>query len=190
MFSVTGANCMTGYYSFGHEIGHNLGCHHDRGATSSCSSSSYNFGWRDPNANFRSIMAYSCASGQCDGNPGGGCTRVKMFSNSEFNYGTKAIGNAQNDNARVINEVASQVAGYYTAGPTPPPPTPVPPTPVPPTPAPAPTPVPPTPVPPTPSPPTPVPPAVTKYYCHKKDQTADNFKQEKVFNDQWLADNA
>ena len=184
MFSVTGANCMTGYYSFGHEIGHNLGCHHDRGATSSCTSSSYNFGWRDPQANFRSIMAYNCVSGQCDNNAGGGCTRVKRFSNANFMYNNQAIGNAQNDNARVINEVAAEVAGYYSAGPTPVPPTPVPPTPVPPTPVPPtpapptpapptePTPVPPTNPPPTPAPPTPTPPAVQKYLCHKWTQSA------------------
>ena len=30
MFSVTKYSCATGYYSFGHELGHNQGAHHDR----------------------------------------------------------------------------------------------------------------------------------------------------------------
>jgi len=34
MFSVTSWNYATGYYSFGHEIAHNLGCQHDRGTSS------------------------------------------------------------------------------------------------------------------------------------------------------------
>jgi len=176
MFSVTGANCMTGYYSFGHEIGHNLGCHHDRTTVTSepCDSPKYNFGWRDPNANFRSIMAYNCGAGGCDNNVGGGCTRVKMFSNPNFPYGTTMIGNAANDNARIINEVAADVAGYYSASPTPSPPTNPPPTNPPPTNPPAPTNPPPTNPPPTNPPPTPAPPptnpppAVTKYICHNK----------------------
>ena len=36
MFSVTRHACATGYFSFGHEIGHNLGLKHDRGATDAC----------------------------------------------------------------------------------------------------------------------------------------------------------
>ena len=36
MFSVTRYSCATGYFSFGHEIGHNLGLDHDRGATDKC----------------------------------------------------------------------------------------------------------------------------------------------------------
>ena len=125
-------------------------------------------------------MACNCASGQCDNNAGGGCTRVQRFSNPNFTYGNnnKAIGDADNDNARQINNVRVAVSQYYdsvTAGPTPTPPTPVPPTPVPPTPAPVPpTPVPPTPapVPPTPVPPTPVPPSVPKYMCANKFRSA------------------
>ena len=66
MFSVTKYSCATGHYTFGHEIGHNLGLNHDRGTKEACSSSNYNYGYRDPNAAFRSIMAYNCKSGQCD----------------------------------------------------------------------------------------------------------------------------
>ena len=36
MFSVTKWSCATGYFSFGHEIGHNLGINHDRGTKDAC----------------------------------------------------------------------------------------------------------------------------------------------------------
>lgn len=123
MFSVTAWNCATGYYSFGHEIGHNLGCNHDKGTTNACANSNYNYGWRDPQAAFRSILAYSCRSGQCDNNAGGGCTRVQRFSNPNFLYNDKPIGDAVHDNARKINDVKATVAAYYTATPVTPPPT-------------------------------------------------------------------
>jgi len=122
MFSVTGYNCATGYYSFGHEIAHNMGCNHDKGTSRACSSSKYNYGYRDPDANFRSIMGYSCRSGQCDKNKGGGCTRVQRFSNPNFKYNGKAIGTPLHDNARQLNNVRQTVAKYYTApnpGPSP-----------------------------------------------------------------------
>ena len=113
MFSVTAWNCATGYYSFAHELGHNFGCNHDKGTSNACSNSAYNYGWRDPNANFRSILAYNCVSGQCDSNAGGGCTRVQRFSNPNFLYNGSPIGSAQHDNARRINDVRVTVAGYY-----------------------------------------------------------------------------
>jgi len=92
------------------------GCLHDRGTSNACSDgSTYRYGYRDPNANFRSILAYNCNSGQCDANVGGGCTRVQRFSNDEFLYQNNAIGNAQNDNARRINDVRATVAAYYTS---------------------------------------------------------------------------
>ena len=85
-------------------------------------------------------MAYDCAAGQCDNNPGGSCPKVQMFSN---NYGLTtgngaAVGNAYADNAGHINSVAAAVSNYYTATvPSTPAPTPFPtpfPTPLPPSP--------------------------------------------------------
>ena len=113
MFSVTAWNCATGYYSFGHEIGHNLGLLHDRGTSSACGTVGYNFGYRDPAANFRTILAYNCVSGQCDGNAGGGCTRIKRFSTPLYTYTGQPLGTTGDDNARAINDVRVEVAGYY-----------------------------------------------------------------------------
>ena len=114
MFSVTAWNCATGYFSFGHEVGHNLGLMHDRGTTNACNGVNYNYGYRDPNARFRSILAYSCRSGQCDNNPANNrCTRVQRFSNPNIPYSGSPIGTATEDNARKINDVRVQVARYF-----------------------------------------------------------------------------
>ena len=133
MFSVTDYSCATGYYSFAHEIGHNLGLNHDRGTKNQCSSNNYNFGYRDPNASFRSIMAYSCKAGQCDRNRGGGCARIQRFSSPNIRYHGKVVGIAgKADSARHINNVKALVAKYFPHKGNVPAPTPTPPSPSPP----------------------------------------------------------
>jgi len=112
MFSVTTISCATGYYSFGHEIGHNMGANHDRGTSSACASTKYSYGYREPSGDFRSILAYSCTTGQCDQNRGNGCTRVQRFSNKEFKYSGKVIGDARNDNARQHSDEFATVSAY------------------------------------------------------------------------------
>ena len=113
MFSVTAWRCATGYFSFGHEIGHNMGLLHDRGTSNACNGNNFNYGYRDPGAQFRSILAYNCVSGQCDNNQGGGCTRVQRFSNPTLGFNGSPIGSATEDNARQINNVRVQIAGYF-----------------------------------------------------------------------------
>jgi len=125
MYSVTGYNCATGNYSFGHEIGHNLGCLHDRGTVGTCSDTLYQYGWRDPSANFRTVLAYSCVAGECDNNPGGSCSRVPYFSNPNTLYNNQAVGDANNDNARRINDVRATVAAYFPHSLTTPSPVPI-----------------------------------------------------------------
>jgi len=115
-FSVTSWSCATGYFSFGHEISHNMGCNHDRGAKNKCGSGGYAYGFRDPDAEFRSILAYSCKQGQCDNNKGNGCTRVQRFSNTKELYNGKIIGTADSDNARQINDVKATIAAWYDGG--------------------------------------------------------------------------
>jgi len=116
MFSVTAYNCATGYYSFGHEIGHNMGCRHDRGQSNACTdTSNYWYGWRDPSANFRTIMAYNCRTNQCDANGGSGCSRIQRFSNPTGTYNSLPLGDAGSDCSRRHNDVRSIVASYYNA---------------------------------------------------------------------------
>lgn len=114
MFSVVGWDC---WLTFAHETGHNLGCNHDRGTENKCNpwfgKGRYNYGYRDPDAEFRSIMAYQCTSAGCGNDVRGSCGRVQRFSNTNFPFSGKAIGDAKNDNARQINDVAKKVAAFY-----------------------------------------------------------------------------
>ena len=116
MFSVTKHSCATGFFTFGHEIGHNLGLHHDRGTKNQCNvdNGRYNYGWRDPNSKFRTIMAYNCRSSECDNHPGHRCTRIQRFSTTSSLYNGDILGNYGSDNARAINDVRVAVAGYYS----------------------------------------------------------------------------
>jgi Metallo-peptidase family M12 len=118
MFSVTSYVCATGYYSFGHEIGHNFGMSHDRGTENSCSSTTtFNYGYINPNAEFRTILSYDCKVGQCDKMPKNGCARIQRFSNSNtaYTYLSKPIGDTTRDNARQINNNRALVASYFPA---------------------------------------------------------------------------
>ena len=112
---MVSTRCATGYYSFAHEIGHNFRLLHDRGTENNCNNVGFNFGYRDPGAAFRSILAYDCVRRQCDNMPKVGCPRVQMFSNTQNLYKGKAIGNQFNDNARQWNNVRAAVASYYPA---------------------------------------------------------------------------
>jgi len=51
-FSVVARGCATGYYSYGHELGHNFGCAHDDDNAGS-SSHNYAYGYRTPNNAYR-----------------------------------------------------------------------------------------------------------------------------------------
>lgn len=115
MFSVVNWACATGYFSFGHELVHNVGCNHDRGSEGKCSSAGANFGYRDKNARFRDIMSYDCKSGQCDNVIGKSCTRVQRFSNRVVKYNGYSIGDSNCDCASRVNTNTIQVANYFAA---------------------------------------------------------------------------
>merc|ERR1712038_1078116 len=111
-FSVTAWDCATGVFAFGHEIGHNLGIRHDRGTHNACNSGGINYGYRDPQARFKSIMAYECRVGQCDNMPTNGCMTLQRFSNNNFNYNGDPVGSANVDAATYINWSRKRVAGF------------------------------------------------------------------------------
>lgn len=110
-FSVTFWDCATGYYSFAHEIGHNMGSNHDR-ANANNAVFSYSYGYQDPEGEFRTIMAYNCP---------GGCTRQNHWSNPHVNYSvfgpTGVDCNLTNsaDNSYSINAVAYTVANFRSS---------------------------------------------------------------------------
>jgi len=102
-FSVVGASCMTGYYSFAHEIGHNFGAHHDP-SNGTNTVYPYGHGYWGPGNAWRTIMAYSCGSN---------CPRLNYWSNPNITYNGSPMGTAaKSNNARVLNERATTVAAF------------------------------------------------------------------------------
>jgi len=96
-FSVTRTDCAVGNLTFPHELGHNMGCAHDRDNAGVQGSFPFSFGFRDPvDATWRTVMALS---------PG---TRIEHFSNPEVLYfgeptGVPAGEPDSADNAMTIN---------------------------------------------------------------------------------------
>lgn len=106
--TVTARTCAVGNLSFAHELGHNMGSHHnpENGGTATFP---YSYG-HYVNASYRTVMSYvdPCTAG---------CTRVAYFSNPEviFNGVPTGIDNAR-DNARSINNTADSIANYRYSG--------------------------------------------------------------------------
>merc|ERR1719445_1853814 len=76
--------------------------------------SGINYGWRDPNSRFRTMMSYRCQAGQCDNNPGARCDKILRFSSASLDYNGVPTGDDRNDCASYINSVREQVAAFET----------------------------------------------------------------------------
>jgi peptidyl-Asp metalloendopeptidase len=103
-FSVVSRNCATGYYSFAHELGHNLGCQHDY-ENAGNGAYSFSYGYRSSGNQWRTIMAYA---------PG---ARIQHFSSPMVNYSGEATGVAEGglnpaDNAETIRILAAAMADF------------------------------------------------------------------------------
>jgi hypothetical protein len=106
-FTVTAWNCAAGNLSFAHELGHNMGLHHDVANAGGPVVRPYAYGYQDPGF-FRTVMAYACASASCP--------RVQHFSTPARTYGGRPTGVAQaSENARVLDETAPAVANFRQA---------------------------------------------------------------------------
>lgn len=111
-FAIVDYDCATGYYSFGHELGHLQGARHDPANDPTSTPFAYGHGYQDPSENWRTVMAYNCSSG---------CTRQLFWSNPDRTHNGVATGTASDsNNTRVLNETASVMAGFSSGG-TPPP---------------------------------------------------------------------
>jgi len=96
--SVTKKSCATGYYSFGHEIGHNFGSNHNPEQYSSTSGDGYGHLIKPTGetefSGFRTILAYFAA---------GHFTRVNHYSNPNVLYNGNPTGvEGLSNNARLI----------------------------------------------------------------------------------------
>jgi hypothetical protein len=101
-FSLVQWSCATGYYSFGHELAHNMGCNHDR-ANSAPPYTGDNYGYQDPTNVFRTIMSYDCPTS---------CPRIQFFSNPDMRYSGLPLGDSGADNASVIRNTLAAHANY------------------------------------------------------------------------------
>lgn len=104
-FAAAHWSCITGYYSFGHEIGHLQSARHDPATDPSTSPYRYGHGYRYLGTpDWRTVMAYDCP---------GGCPRLKYWSNPNITYNGVPMGTAaQSDNARVLNLTRGTVAAF------------------------------------------------------------------------------
>lgn len=101
------------------------GCNYDRGATNACNVGGYAYGYRDPQAEFRTILSPYCAANQCTGNRlprRAACTRILRFSSPFGMYNGKPVGDDGSDCVRRINFIGDTVSSFFARpAPTPPP---------------------------------------------------------------------
>ncbi len=107
-FSVIDRTCATGYYSFGHELGHNMGLNHARTDPVGTGAYPYSYGYKDPGNAFRTVMAYNCPVN---------CTRILHFSNPNVLFGGNPTGIAEASpssayNALSLNNTRVTVANW------------------------------------------------------------------------------
>jgi len=111
-FCLVSRICATGYYSFAHEMGHNMGAHHDRANASGSGAFPFSYGYQAPDRAFRTVMAYNCS---------GGCQRINHWSNPDVEYGGQPTGVLYTapdsaDNRRTLNNTVATVANFRTGG--------------------------------------------------------------------------
>ena len=98
--------CATTNYSFGHEIGHLLGCDHDPLNESMNNPLVYGHGYVNPSKTWRTIMAYNPENTN-------NCPRLLYWSNPNVTYGGEPMGtSATHNNARVWNERSNTVMAF------------------------------------------------------------------------------
>jgi hypothetical protein len=107
-FSVIDTSCATGYYSFAHELGHNMGSHHDHESTDGTAAYPYSYGYQEPTGTWRTVMSYNCPNG---------CTRLNYWSNPDIKYGGNPMGVGGTgptaaDNQRSLNNTAYTCANF------------------------------------------------------------------------------
>jgi hypothetical protein len=107
-FATAYWDCITGYYSFAHEIGHLQSARHDPATDSTNTPYVYGHGYRAPGNAWRTIMAYACTTA---------CARLNYWSNPDVTYGGVAMGTAdRSHNQRVLVNTKATVAAFRGGG--------------------------------------------------------------------------
>jgi hypothetical protein len=112
-FAVVARDCATGYYSFGHELGHNMGALHDWYVDSGTSPYAHAHGYVKKTSGWRTIMAYNS---ECS-DSGFYCSRLQYWSNPDVTYGGLPMGVPEGvaraaDNRKTLNKTAFTVANF------------------------------------------------------------------------------
>lgn len=111
-FCVVSVKCATGYYSFGHEIGHLFGARHNPEADPKNNPYPYGHGYLHVNG-WRTIMAYNNSS-LC---PNGYCKRILHWSNPGIRFQNMYTGSySTHNNNRVLNESSVKLANFRHSG--------------------------------------------------------------------------
>jgi hypothetical protein len=106
-----GSTCATTNYSFGHEIGHLLGCRHDTYVDNTNTPFAYGHGYTYVNGtnSWRTMMAYSDYCTEC----GVSCKRISYWANPNVNYNGISTGTVSTNNtARVWNEQSNNIMTF------------------------------------------------------------------------------
>lgn len=105
-FSVVRGDCATGHYSFAHEMGHNQGSQHNVENAKGPGVFRYSYGYQQAAVTpyFRTIMAYPCATVNCQ--------RLNYWSNPDQRYQGIATGTAIANNARSLNQTRATAANW------------------------------------------------------------------------------
>jgi len=113
-FSAVSRRCAIGNYSFGHELGHNMGARHDVYVDSATTPYAYAHGYTYPAAAspWRTVMAYDDACKAV----GTSCTRIPYWSNPSLSRGGAAMGDSTADNHQTLNNTAYTVANFRASG--------------------------------------------------------------------------
>lgn len=109
-FNVVRRDCATGYYSFGHEMGHNMGATHDLANSGSPGLFSYSYGYQQISVTpfFRTVMAYACAGGV-------NCPRINFWSSPNATYLGITTGTGSANNALTLNNTRNTSANWRQA---------------------------------------------------------------------------
>lgn len=105
------SGCPVSNKSFVHELGHNMGAHHDPYVAPGPGAYAYSHGIVNLTQRWRTVLSYN---DQCAATPPGtACTRIQYLSNPKLTYTGAALGDATvRNNAHTLNKTAKAVAAY------------------------------------------------------------------------------
>jgi peptidyl-Asp metalloendopeptidase len=102
-FATAYWDCITGYYSFAHELGHLQSARHDPATDGTNTPYAYGHGYRY-GSSWRTIMAYNCSPS---------CPRINYWSNPAVLYGGVPMGTYDvSHNQRVLVQTKATVSAF------------------------------------------------------------------------------